>query len=87
MLPQNQEPSKRPAALAGQLALAMELPFVLILSVLMGGGIGYLLDRWLHSEPAMMLIGGLIGAGLGVWDIIRRLSRADKKARSGDDNE
>lgn len=62
-----------------QLALAMELPFVLIASVLIGGGIGYLLDRSFHTSPALTLVGGFAGFGAGVWDVIRRLSHSEKK--------
>jgi F0F1-type ATP synthase assembly protein I len=59
-------------------ALAMELPFTLIVSVLLGGGVGYLLDRAIHTAPAFLLIGGFLGFGAGVWDIIRRLDKMDK---------
>lgn len=81
---QNPAPNKRLGSSAGQLAMALELPFSLIISVLLGGGIGYLLDRWLHSAPALMLVGGLLGAGVGIWDILRRLTRQQKRQEGGD---
>jgi ATP synthase protein I len=56
----------------------MELPFVIIGGVVIGGGIGYLIDRWAHTSPVFTLIVGLLGFGGGVWDILRRLSREDK---------
>lgn len=65
-------------------ALAMELPFTLIVSVLLGGGIGYLLDRAIHTPPAFLLIGGLLGFGAGVWDIIRKLSKMDRDQGKSD---
>jgi len=80
----NIEPGKRPGSVASQLAMVIELPFALIISTLLGGGIGYLLDRWWHTGPAFMLVGGLLGAAAGMRDVIRRLSRADKKTRGGD---
>ncbi len=67
----------------GQLALVMELPFVLIIATLLGGGIGYLLDRWLHTAPALALVCGALGAAAGLRDVIRRLSRAESKSRGG----
>lgn len=70
--------------MASQLAMVMELPFALIISTLLGGGIGYLLDRWWHTAPACMLVGGLLGAAAGMRDILRRLSRADRRMRGGD---
>lgn len=62
-----------------QLALALELPFIMIGSVVIGGGLGYLLDRSFHTSPALTLVGGFLGFGAGIWDIIRRLSREEKK--------
>jgi len=70
-------PSKGPGSLMRQLALAMELPFVMIGGVVIGGGIGYLIDRWAHTSPLFTLIGGLLGFGGGIWDILRRLLRED----------
>jgi ATP synthase protein I len=71
-------PSKDQGSLVRQLALAMELPFVMIGGVVIGGGVGYLLDRWLHTSPVITLVGGLLGFAGGIWDIIHRLSREDK---------
>lgn len=62
-----------------QLALALELPFIMIGCVVVGGGIGYFLDRSFHTSPALTLVGGFLGFGAGIWDIIRRLSRAEKQ--------
>jgi len=68
-----------PGSFLRQLALAMELPFIMIGGVLIGGGIGYLVDRSLHTSPALTLVGGFLGFGAGIWDIIRRLSHEEKK--------
>jgi len=56
-----------------QSASATELPFVLVIAMLVGGGFGYLLDRWLHTRPWMMLLFGVIGFGTGMRDVLRRL--------------
>jgi F0F1-type ATP synthase assembly protein I len=61
-----------------QLAMVMELPMIMIGSVVIGGGLGYLLDQRLHSSPVLALILGMLGFGAGVWEIIRRLSRSEK---------
>jgi F0F1-type ATP synthase assembly protein I len=66
-----------------QLAMAMQLPVVMIASILVAGGIGYLLDRWLHTSPVLTLVLGFLGFGAGVWEIIRRLSRSEKTAGGG----
>lgn len=80
----NPAPRRRPTAFARQLAMAMELPFIIIGGVLIGGGGGYLLDRWLHTSPAFTLILGLIGFAGGVWEILKLLSREEKKEENGD---
>jgi len=54
-------------------ATAIELPFVLVGTILVGGAIGYFLDRWLHTKPVLMLIFGTIGFAAGVRDVLRRL--------------
>jgi ATP synthase protein I len=74
---------KRSAALVQQLSMALELPFVLIIGVLVGGGGGFLLDRWLHSSPVLMLVGGVLGFGGGMVDILRRLGRGERDEKGG----
>lgn len=69
---------KQSAGLLRQLSLAMELPFVLVGGVLIGGGVGWLLDRWLHTAPWLALLLGLLGFGAGIREIIQRLTREEK---------
>lgn len=76
-------PSKGSGTFLRQLALAMELPFIMIGGVVIGGGIGYLIDRSAHTSPLLTLIGGFLGFGGAIWDIIRRLLHDEKRA-SGD---
>ena len=58
-----------------QFAMAMELPFVLVGTILVGGAIGYFLDAWLHTKPVLMLVFGGIGFAAGVRDVLRRLPK------------
>ncbi len=57
-----------------QAALGMELPFTMVGTVVFGGFIGFLLDKWLHTGPWLMAIFGAIGFIGGVREVIRRLS-------------
>jgi F0F1-type ATP synthase assembly protein I len=75
----NQDPSRQLGGTARQLSIAMELPIIMIGSVLIGGGLGYLLDRAMHIAPLMMLILGGLGFGAGVWSIIKRLTQEEKR--------
>jgi F0F1-type ATP synthase assembly protein I len=76
-------PPKRNAGFLQQFALAMELPIIMVGGVLIGGGLGYLADRSLHSSPALTLVGGLLGFAAGIWDIVKRLLRDEKKQGNG----
>ena len=61
-------------AASHQAGLAMELPFTLVAAVMLGGALGYFLDRWLHTKPILMLVFGGLGFFAGVREVIRRLS-------------
>ncbi|HEX3543019.1 MAG TPA: AtpZ/AtpI family protein [Candidatus Acidoferrum sp.] len=61
------------SSFSNQFAMAMELPFVLVGAVLLGGVLGYFLDRWLNTKPWLMLVFGGLGFFGGVRDIIRRM--------------
>ena len=52
----------------------MELPFVLVAAVVVGGLLGYFLDHWLHTKPVFLLVLGGIGFYAGVRDVLRRLA-------------
>jgi ATP synthase protein I len=71
------EVAKKAKEASAQTAIAMELPFVLVSAVLVGGLIGYLLDRWLHTRPVFLLILGGFGFFAGVRDVLRRLPGTD----------
>jgi ATP synthase protein I len=71
-------PRKNPNGGANrQIEMAMELPFLLVGGALVGGLFGYLLDRWLHTKPWLMLIVGGVGFAVGVRDMLRRLQKDD----------
>jgi F0F1-type ATP synthase assembly protein I len=71
--PANSPVPKKSNNFSSQFAMAMELPFVLVGAVLLGGLLGYFLDRWLSTKPFLMLVFGALGFFGGVRDIIRRL--------------
>jgi F0F1-type ATP synthase assembly protein I len=68
---------RRFAPVAKNIAIVMELPFILVASVLLGGGIGWLLDRKLHTAPWLLLAGGAIGFVGGMRELLRRLTSND----------
>jgi F0F1-type ATP synthase assembly protein I len=56
-----------------QFAMAMELPIVFVAAVVIAGGLGYLIDHWLHTKFLFMFIFGGLGFFAGVREILRRL--------------
>jgi len=52
----------------------MDLPFVLVGSVVLGAGLGYLLDKRFGISPILTLLFGLLGFAGGLFEVIRRLS-------------
>jgi len=56
-----------------QVAVATELPIVLVACVVVGGLLGAGLDRLLHTSPWGLLVGGAVGLGTGVRDVLRRV--------------
>jgi F0F1-type ATP synthase assembly protein I len=55
-------------------ALALELPFTLVGPVLIGGALGYFLDRWLHTKVLFTFLLGGLGFAAGLKELLRRLS-------------
>jgi len=66
---------KEVGGISRQFAMAMELPFILVASVGVGGLVGFFLDRWLHTQPFLMLIFGTLGFFGGLRDMLRRLNK------------
>jgi ATP synthase protein I len=58
-----------------QFAMAMELPFIIVAAVIVGGLIGYFLDRWLHTAPVLMFVFGGLGFFAGLRDVLSRTKK------------
>lgn len=81
MASQDPTPRKPTGGGLNQIALAMELPFLLIGPVMLGGAVGYFLDRWLHTKPVLLLVLGVGGVVVGILDAIKIANAQDKKSR------
>ena len=76
-------PPKNRSGFGRQAALAMELPFLIAGGAIAGGFIGYLLDKYLHTTPYLMLLIGAVGFAAGLRDLLRRLDKQDGPSRPG----
>lgn len=56
-----------------QVSLALELPFTIVGTVILGGVLGYFLDRWLHTKMLFTLVLGGVGFYAGLREVLRRL--------------
>jgi ATP synthase protein I len=74
---------KKSADIASQPALALELPFTFVGAIIVGGAIGFFLDRWLHTRPWLMFVFGGLGFYAGIREILRRLPGNAKDSRGG----
>lgn len=62
-----------------QVGLYTSLGFILPACAVGGFGLGWLLDRSLHTSPFLAIILSLVGAGAGVREILRILTQAEKR--------
>jgi ATP synthase protein I len=72
-------PDKDQGGTVRQIALAFELPFMLVGPVVLGGAIGFFLDRWLHTKPLLLIVLGILGVIIGVRDAVKSAGIQDKK--------
>jgi ATP synthase protein I len=77
----SQDPDSRKESSGGMraAAIAWTLPFSLVVPMVIGGAVGYFVDRWLHTKPAFMLVLGILGVGIGIFDVVKSASLLDKK--------
>ena len=74
---------KGPGDTMRQLAMATELPFLIVGSTVVGGFLGYLLDGWWHTKPWLMLAMGAVGFAAGLREMLRRVDKEDTSDRPG----
>jgi ATP synthase protein I len=77
-MPDN-DSDKKAAGFARQFAMATELPIAFVGAIVIGGLLGFFLDRWLHTKPWLMIVGGGLGFAAGLREMLRRLSANDDK--------
>ena len=49
----------------------MRLVSEIVAGVMVGGGIGWLLDKIIHTQPLFMILLGALGLAGGFWNVIR----------------
>jgi ATP synthase protein I len=87
---QRKKPStgeRESAASARGWGRAMSLGFrvvaELVAGIVVGGGLGYLLDKWLGTKPFLLILFLILGAAGGFWNIIRATAMPFSGPNSG----
>ncbi|MEM7446161.1 MAG: AtpZ/AtpI family protein [Pseudomonadota bacterium] len=68
---------ERSEGMAAGFRVAVELTAALVV----GGGIGYVLDRWLGTQPWLLIVFFMVGAAAGFLTIYRTGQELDARAR------
>jgi ATP synthase protein I len=67
--------SKRNVSATGSaMSLGLRAGSEFVSAVIIGLGIGWVLDRTLHTNPAFLIAFFLIGVAAGIWNVIRLTS-------------
>jgi ATP synthase protein I len=69
--PSDSEPGQRSTTDASAMARGFRLSTELVAGVLMGAGIGWLIDRWVGTKPLGMIVFLLLGFAAGVLNVMR----------------
>ncbi len=76
----------RQAELWAQIGFYTSLGFILPAGAVAGCLIGWLLDRWLKTAPVLIVVMGFLGAAGGFVEVLRVLSRAEKRGDADNGN-
>jgi ATP synthase protein I len=74
------------ADLWAQIGIYTSLGFIIPAGAVGGYVIGWLLDEWLHTKPVLGVIMGFLGVAGGVVEILRILTREEKRASRNNPN-
>jgi ATP synthase protein I len=68
------------AAVPGSaMGLAFRVGIELAAGLVVGGGLGWLLDRWWHTSPAMLIVFFFLGAAAGMVNVFRTAREINRR--------
>ena len=67
-------PKTDASATGSAMSLGLRAGSEFVSAVILGLGIGWVLDRALHTNPAFLIVFFLIGVAAGIWNVIRLTS-------------
>ena len=76
----NSAVDKPGAAVPGSaMGLAFRVGLELATGLVVGGGLGWLLDRWWHTSPAMLILFFFLGAAAGMVNVFRTAREINRR--------
>ncbi len=75
------EPRKNQAA-PTSLGIATRFATEMVVAVLFGAGLGWLLDRFLHTRPIFLVVMVVLGAGAGIRNVMRAAAELNARAEA-----
>ena len=68
------ESNTKPDGTGSAMSLGLRAGSEFVSAVIIGLGIGWVLDRALHTNPAFLIVFFLTGVAAGIWNVIRLTS-------------
>ena len=68
---------------AGGIGVGMRIAVELVAGVVVGTGLGLLLDRWLGTKPWLLIVGVILGSAAGILNV-QRVANADEARRKAE---
>lgn len=65
------------------LGIASRFATELIVAIAVGGGMGWLLDRWLGTKPIFLVVMFVLGAAAGIRNVMRAAAEINASATGG----
>src|SRR5215813_163239 len=73
------KPSQEGSA-ESSIAIAFKMSFEIVAAVVVGAGLGWLLDRWFGTTPLFMIVFFFFGAAAGFMTVIRTAGQAENRS-------
>lgn len=67
--------------------MAFRVGVELVAGLIVGGGLGWLLDYWLDTLPLMLIVFFILGAAAGMLNVYRTAMAINKAAANGEETE
>ncbi len=79
------QPLVDPTASRAAMGYAFRIGIELAVGLVIGGGLGWLLDQWFGTTPLMLILFFFLGAGAGIRNVFRTAQEINRAQEAGRD--